>query len=138
MKTPREILLERHQMADRELASIQARVLARPAWPKIHEMPAFIFQKLWTELFHPLRFAWGGFAAVWLVLWIANFQLSDHLSVVVADAKHESPAAILMARKEQEAVLTELIEPQHHAVADRPRVSLPKPQSRRVTFISIG
>ncbi len=139
MKTTREILLEQHRQADRLLAEIQAQVIRGELGEREQRpWPAFVLQKLWTELFQPLRYAWGGFAAVWLVLWLANWQMSDHRTMTVAERKGEANAVIFMAWKEQEAALVELAEPRHQPVADRPRNVPPKPQSRRESVMSIG
>ena len=140
MNTPREILLEKHREADRRLAGIQAQVIgssSRPAM-KVQPWPALVWQKLWDELVYPLRLAWGGLAAVWLVLCAVNLQMSDSRPMAVADARHESATNVLMAWKEQEAVLAELTESPRHPVADRPRNLPPKPQSRRESIIAIG
>jgi hypothetical protein len=75
MKTPREILLERHRKADARLDAIREEVLsdnarssAKSERIELGAIPALIVKKLWLELVWPCRRIWAGLAAVWLVI----------------------------------------------------------------------
>ena len=60
MKTPREILLARHQAANAKLHEIRRAVVAdlSPRQTRELEMPFLL--KLWRELFWPCRRTWAG------------------------------------------------------------------------------
>ena len=75
MKTPRDLLLTRHQSATPQLDARRAQALAA-AFPRAdapHRADAWQ-QEWWRELFWTPRRAWLGLAAVWVVI------LGSHLA----------------------------------------------------------
>ena len=87
MKTPREILLKRHQSANAKLDQLRREVLSTTLSHPIRdfrrdgreEKPLAVraLFVVWRELIWPCRRAWAGMAALWLVLWGINRGLSD-------------------------------------------------------------
>src|ERR1035438_7714486 len=81
MKTPRELILERHQSAEAKLKAIRAEDLAActrsAAQPSRQRPPAVDFAtaavRFWQETFWPWRRAWIGMAAIWV--FILGFSL---------------------------------------------------------------
>lgn len=131
MKTPREILLGRHQAAAPKLDKLRQETLntefnhgnsriALLNWPAL----------LWRELIWPCRRFWTGLAAVWVLIVAANISMRDNSQTVVA--KSTSPQEIIMAWRQQQSLLTELIGPNEtHAVLPSRRFS-PRPSSQRL------
>lgn len=76
MKTPREILLNRHRDAGPKLDSVREKAMATLAPPADTSAPAGpaapwplrTAWTLWRELIFPSRRIWAGLAAAWLVL----------------------------------------------------------------------
>jgi len=89
MKTPREILLERHRHAEPRLDAVRRKALATLAASgranQAHlasaqgsggavKGAAAMLKKAWLELIWPSRRAWAGMAALWLVVLAANVE----------------------------------------------------------------
>jgi hypothetical protein len=136
MKTPREILLERHQAAGTKLDAIRQSAVAavcdrRPAMNDVLELRSqtaatMIWHVLWRELILPSRRIWAGLAAIWLVLAAVNLSQRDHMPAVpMASA---SPEMILSFRQ-QERLLTELLGPDETRAAEPATPFLPQPRS---------
>jgi hypothetical protein len=81
-----------------------------------------------STLLWPCPQAWAGLAAVWLGLLAFNFATHD---AAVTAARHTTPASpqVLVAWREQEKLLVELIGPPEKLVAERPKVAVPRPRS---------
>lgn len=108
MKTPREILLARHQGAETKLDDIRRAVVAdlRPSPPREPEIPFLL--KLWRELIWPCRRTWAGLAAAWLAILVFNHSQSESAPVASAQV-HTPPAEIRLALREQHRVLEEIL-----------------------------
>src|SRR6266545_4234255 len=139
MKTPREILLNRHQSANAKLDKLRSEVLST-AWSRapraMHEnvdpekpMPVRAALAMWRELIWPCRRAWAGMAALWLVIGGINWQLSD-TPKMTASARSASAPALFETLEEQRRLLAELISPASSQSAEPPRRN-PKPRSDR-------
>ncbi len=118
MKTPREILLDRHRKAEARLDAIRERILATelPVEADSRSLPlnhsfslAVAGMKLWRELILPCRRIWCGLAAVWLVIAVMNIASKD--SPKIANRRRTSPpnSEILMATREQRLLRQELL-----------------------------
>ncbi|HVU07677.1 MAG TPA: hypothetical protein VHG89_03945 [Verrucomicrobiae bacterium] len=122
MKTPREILLERHQAAAPKLDAIR------------HEIVNSKFRRgnfavtIWNELIFPSRRIWAGLAAIWVVIFIFNFSQRDQSELMAK--KFPSPEMI-SSFQQQEKLLAELIGPNEPRVAEPPKTILPQPRSER-------
>ena len=123
MKTPREILLERHRTATPKLDAIR------------HEIVNSKFRRgnfaltLWQELIFPSRRIWASLATIWIFIFIINVSQCDHSPIAIAKSS-PSPEMILTFRQ-QEKLLTELIGQNEPRVAEPPKAFLPRPSSER-------
>lgn len=99
MKSPRSILLARHQKAEARLDQIRVRTLAAIPLqaPASEPMPApiSIGRMLWMELFHKPRVAWAGIGACGLLALALN-----GLAVVSADTPVPGTASVPLAVRE--------------------------------------
>jgi hypothetical protein len=137
MKTPREILLKRHQAAAPKLDAIRQSVVAavcdrRPAMNDALERRSQtaatkIWHVLWRELVFPSRRIWAGLAVIWLVLAAVNLTQRDHSPVAVMAS---TPPQMILSFRQQERLLTELLGPNNDARAAEPATPLlPQPRS---------
>jgi hypothetical protein len=129
MKTPREILLTRHQSANPKLDDRRTKALSTafsdaPCTARNAQMegllPVRAALAVWRELIWPCRRAWAGMAALWVVMWGINRGLSDVQSTVLNVPSASAPA-LLEALEEQRRMLTELIPPASSQPAEPPR-----------------
>jgi hypothetical protein len=151
MKTPREILLAQHQAANPKLDAIRHSTIATfnhqktRVWVERATSPSqratcpllsvswFLScsKKIWTELIFPSRAIWAGLAAVWVVILAVNYSMRDHSQPQMAKT---SPQMVL-AFRQQEQLLTELIGPNDPPVTEPAKPTLPRPTSLRHTEI---
>jgi hypothetical protein len=142
MKTPREILLARHQSAMPKLDAIRQDMVGELNNHCTKEQSFGLvarwlggLKNIWLELIFPSRRIWAGLAAVWILIVAANFSMRDHSQLQMAQAS-PSPQ-MMMAFRQQEELLTELIGPNDSPVAEPARPSLPRPTSlRRVEILT--
>ena len=130
MKTPREILLERHRAAEQKLDAIRQSAVATVTDRRSvssYISAATILQTIWRELFFPSRRIWTSLAAVWVFIFIVNFSLRDHPTAM---AKMVKPEIILSASQQQE-LLTEIFGPDQPRVAEPQKPYVPRPSSQR-------
>ena len=120
MKTPREILFERHRRAEARLDEVRRRVLAGlPATGNVEarepgrtgaHLLASALRNIWLELIWPSRRAWAGLAALCLAVLAANLEMKA--AFPVARAAGRAPAdEVVQAFVEQRRVLAELLPP---------------------------
>lgn len=113
MKTPREIILARHQAADARLREISARdlaALARNSGASANQksFAARAIQNFWHEAILPWRRVWIGMAAVWVGILILNFTTRDPADRALANLPEPSPQ-IQLALAEQRRLLLETV-----------------------------
>lgn len=134
MKTPREILLTRHQATKPKLDRIRHAVVAEihnketKAQSKSEDFASWcrcssqaLCRKLWLELIWPCRRTWTGLAAVWVILAVFNLAQTEPARPTLAKSR-TSPAELRMAFVEQQRLLAELIgPPPQPALAEPPR-----------------
>ncbi len=110
MKTPREILLQRHQTANAKLDQIRRVAVAglteRPA-AREQSLPIAIALKLWRELVLPARVTWAGIAALWLVIGAINLTQADQ-TTTSASVSSASPQELRAAWERHRELLLEL------------------------------
>jgi hypothetical protein len=130
MKTPREILLQRHESAGDKLDTVRENALAT-AFPRASVKPSLPIRvafKFWQELIWPSRRIWAGIAAAWVVIVIVNLYAASNTEMASHNFTPPSPA-VLMALREQERWLVEFAEPREARDADRPQKTAPLPRS---------
>ncbi len=142
MKTPREILLARHQAAAPKLDALRCEVVAglnhqdtkTPSWG-FHFVSWCLggLNKLWRELIFPSRRTWAGLATAWLLIFIVNFSLRDHSQS--GGQKVSSPGPMLTFQQ-QERLLTELTGPDEWRMAERPKTFSPRPRTERIKILT--
>jgi len=129
MKTPRDILLARHQSANPKLDASRTQALSTafsnaPSVARHAQMkspwPVRAALSACRELIWPCRRAWAGMAALWVVMWGINRGLSDTQSAALNVPSTSAPA-LLEALEEQRRMLTELIAPASSQQAEPPR-----------------
>ncbi len=139
MKTPREILLEWHQAAAPKLDTIRRETIDglnhqdTKAQSRSINLASWCLggsRQLWLELVWPCRRIWTGLAAVWLVILAANVSMHDG-SQAMALKSSPPTREMIMAFRQQESLLAELIGPRETPVAEPPKLALPQPRSQR-------
>ena len=113
MKTPRELILERHQAAEAKLETIRAEDLAKyarasAAQPSVRVQPSFSLaaaaRQFWQESIWPWRRIWLGMATVWLVLLTLNLATNERPKM----ARHKTPPPspeLMAALREQRRLM---------------------------------
>jgi hypothetical protein len=147
MKTPREILFERHRRAEPRLDAVRQHALAeltaagsveelrqgrneRLLSRRLDNSEYGILKKAWLELFWPYRRAWAGMAMVWLALVAANLGMkATATSSPAARSAHRGD--LVQAVEEQRRLLAELLPATKPQPAEPPRPS-PRPRSERL------
>ena len=119
MKTPRQLILERHRSAEARLETIRAEDLAACTQTSVASdrrrlQPFFSLSytvmKLWQESLWPWRRAWTGMAVVWLVLLALNLTIDKRAEMAGHKAARPSPE-LLAALREQRQLLLQWFEP---------------------------
>jgi hypothetical protein len=136
MKTPREILLERHQAAAPKLDAICHQIVRKLNNKETKEQSfqnvlVSLFlgcsKNLWRELIFPSRRIWASLATIWIVIFIFNFSQRDQTELM---AKKSSPSPeMILAFRQQEKLLAELMGPDELRAAESPKTFLPRPRS---------
>jgi hypothetical protein len=144
MKTPREILLGRHQGAAPKLDAIRREILAglnhqdTKAQSRTANLVSWCLggaNKLWLELVWPCRRIWAGLAAVWVGILIVNFSQRDGSQTMMA--KSAPTAEMMAAFRDQQNLLNELLADRSlSADADRSKVYSPKPRAETTEFLT--
>lgn len=139
MKTPRDILFQRHQAADDKLNQIRrnevAQIQSAPTTRR-ELLPIRALLTLWRELFWPSRFAWGGIAAAWFFMLVVNQAIHDGGTSASAEAAPPS-TEMLQAVQAQRRMLAELADPGLERQIVRSRNERPRPHSRREIEIAL-
>lgn len=131
MKTPREVLLGRHQGANARLDQVRHVVVAELTTHPAHESELPFVLKLWRELIWPCHRTWAGLAAVWVAILAFNLSHSERGHIVTAKST-TPPGEVRLALQEQRRVLDELIEPtQPSQPVEPPRRPNTQPRSER-------
>jgi hypothetical protein len=133
MKTPRELILERHQSAEAKLKAIRAGDLAASArsaaaasgerWPTFSL--AAVAQRFWAETLWPWRRVWAGVAAGWLVVLALNLAGSETSTTVSARPARFNPE-VQAVLQQQEELLAQLLGLETSPHASRARIPGPR------------
>ncbi len=144
MKTPREILFERHRRAEPKLDAVRRKALVaagsvNKAHFNIHasfQSALAVLRKAWLELIWPSRRAWAGMAALWLVALAANLEMKA-TSTTVPTVRSAHPRELARAFEEQQRLLAELLLPVPPPPG-APARSAPGPRSEQLTPLKAG
>lgn len=146
MKTPREILLERHRAAAPKLEAIRRAVVAEElnnqgtkeqssgldlvAWLPVCS------KVLWRELVLPSQRIWASLTAVWLLIIAVNFSQRDPVSSV--SGRPVGSPAVMMSWQVQQRWVNELLADRSlPPEAERPRNFAPKPRTERTKTATV-
>jgi hypothetical protein len=117
MRTPREILLRRHQAASPKLDAIRAEVVARVARPCAPETMS------WREMALSLRWHLAAMSAAWVVVVLLNMDHSGNAAATVPSAAIPEPRQIWSSLREHRRLLLQY--------SDAPAVEPPAVPGRR-------
>ena len=93
-----------------------------------------LHQRLLSLLWpHPV--AWGGLAAVWILIVAAHVSLRDPVPVMAEKTPAPSPEAVAELQQQQH-LLAELLGTYDVPAADRPKIFAPKPRSENLEMLS--
>jgi hypothetical protein len=137
MKTPRELLLQRHLAAEPKLKAI-CRVVVENIHNEETKQPSAVFvswflgcsRNFWRELIWPNHRGWAGLAAVWAVILAMNLYSADPAARLVKAEAAPSTESLLVLRA-QRRELAKLIEPTETRDAEKPKAFPPSPRSER-------
>ncbi|HWY75664.1 MAG TPA: hypothetical protein VN281_08600 [Verrucomicrobiae bacterium] len=136
MKTPREILFDRHLDAERRLDAIRERLLAEAfsgrasdRTPRGSLSLAGVIEKLWNQLIVPCRRIWCALAVVWLIIMALNLASADAPKTVRNKSIASSPE-IRLAVREQRLLRLELL---GASMSPAPPPGIAPPRSERRT-----
>jgi hypothetical protein len=137
MKTPRDILFARHQAATPKLDALRREIVEglnnqatkEQSWSaSLVTLFLCCSKQFWRELIWPCRRIWAGLAAVWILIFVFNFSQRDPSELMARKAPPPSPEMIL-AFRQQQRLLAELIGPSETRTAEPPKSLLPQPRS---------
>lgn len=150
MKTPRELLLKRHEATLPKLDALRARAgdLQSPSLtatsaadggckPPAHASQLLTFNSqpasLWERLFGPNPLAWAGLVAVWVLLFAVNRSGGEGASSasIASRASQPSEAAVAEIVRERRREMAELLNLDEPKVALPSRDALPPKRSQR-------
>ena len=108
MKTPRELLFERHRAAEPKLDTLRQKTVSRLAKaPAVNSRPSAP-RSSWRDMLLSLRWHLAGLSAAWLVVLVLNIDHSQAPSSVLAKQNIPSPQQLLTALRENRRQVLEL------------------------------
>lgn len=138
MKTPREVLLAHHRAVEQKLDDIRQNVVRKLNYkaPKTqsfsNRLASFFLgcpNAFWHEVIWPARRAWAGLATTWILILAANLSMRDHAEIKMAKSPPSQEA--IMAFRQQQQLLSELIGPDDPPAAEAQKTYSPRPASER-------
>jgi hypothetical protein len=88
-----------------------------------------------VSLLWPHPMAWGGLAAVWVLILVAHVSLRNQMPAVAKKSSSPSPEVVAELQQQQH-LLAELLGGNDMPVADRPKIFMPKPRSENLEILS--
>ena len=142
MRTPREILLKRHQTVEPKLERMWNESLA-PSVAAVCDrrdskdnLLLAAGWALWRELVLPSRRIWAGLACAWVLIAVLNLASAESTTKVVSQVKPPSSEE-LRALIEQRRMLVQLIGPLSEPVYTQKRTT-PGPRSERAAQTTVA
>ncbi len=133
MKTPRELLLERHRAQSAALDQLRERVVSQElgeavARPRQNDAPNWLATlRGWLNF---QRAAWGGFAAAWCVILGLNLAAQSETETLIAASAPVNSREFLAGMQENRAQLAALLFDQESGGAREQSSRKPKPGPR--------
>lgn len=131
MKTPREILLKRHEAANDKLDAVQKNAMAEAFPPERRvsgHRPTRTFDFGWLQgLFQFTPRTWAALTAVWILIFA--LKLSTRQETHVVSTKSRQSGEMTAAVRDQRLFYAELIGLRQPEQADRPKTFAPGPRS---------
>ena len=137
MKTPREILIKRHQSVEPKLDAIRQSAVAAVAavCDRRGADSSAVADRRYSlrELLISLRWHLAGMSAVWVVVALLQLDVSHSPGPTAAIPMRKIPSAqiIMASLRENRRLLWELIQPPDARDAGPQRLMLPQPHSQR-------
>ncbi len=134
MKTPREILLERHQAAAPKLDAIRETAVASVGHHRIEDSTAVTDRRYnLREFLFSLRWHLAGMSATWLVIAFLSLNAGHSPGLAASAPVQKIPSAqiIMASLRENRRQLLEMIQPSDSRDAGPQRLILPQPRSQR-------
>ena len=132
MKTPRELILERHQAAEAKLKALRAEDLAAcargAAEPSPARPPAPAPAGFWREAFWPWRRTWTAMAVIWVVILALTLASGEPPRVASARAPRPDPETLAIL-DEQKQLLAQLLGAGAPPPASRLRAPSPRSEA---------
>jgi hypothetical protein len=88
-----------------------------------------------ASIFWPHPVAWGGLAAIWIIVFFVNYSIRDGQPGLAEKVVSQSPVVVAQL-KQQQRLLAELLGPNDLPDADRPKLFVPKPRSESMEILS--
>jgi hypothetical protein len=143
MKTPREILLERHRAVEPKLDAIRREVITDELNNPATKEQRFGFElvswfigrskNVWQELILPSRRVWAGLTAIWILIVAVNFSLRDSSPA----GKISAAPVMMMSFQEQQRMLNEIFADRSQpSEADRPKNFPVKPRTETIRIFN--
>ncbi len=130
MKTPREILFDRHRHAGPALDRLRQDTVAQiEAQNRTRAADQPRFAPSWAALFRSLRWHLAGLSAAWLIIGLLSLASPHEAGRTVARRGAVSPRQLLTALRENRQQLLELIQPPAVESAPRPPAVVPPRRS---------
>jgi hypothetical protein len=82
-----------------------------------------------STLFWPSQKAWAGLASIWLLIGVVNIKTAGTAKIVFLPTRQEPLGEMMSAWKDQEKLLTELVELHDSTAVEPPKRFAPKPRS---------
>src|SRR6266481_938030 len=110
MKTPRELLFERHRAAEPKLDTLRQKTVSRLAKaPAVNSRTRpSAPRSSWRDLLLSLRWHLAGMSAAWLVVLMLNIDHSPSPAAAVAKQNIPSPQQLLTALRENRRQVLEM------------------------------
>jgi hypothetical protein len=89
-----------------------------------------------ASLFWPHPVAWGGLAAIWILIFAVHLSQQDNAPAMAKKVSTPSPEMIAELGQQQR-LLVELMGAKDASDADRPKLISPAPRSERVVILTV-
>jgi hypothetical protein len=135
MKTPRDVLLERHRAADAKLNAIREAALAgmpKKSSSSVSAPPRFL------DLLFPVRWHLTGIAAAWVIVAVLNIDYSAVHETMKPKLYSSSPQELMVALAENRRQVLELIEASPPEPTISPRSTAPRRRSEAPCAVAVA